>query len=75
MPKGAKAMTGWTPEEIEQAKLLLPFLEAGRRGLLSSQWRPGAPVEDLLAPIVLHVLAEAGRRLRIGELLAEVPRG
>jgi len=78
MPRGTKPMTGWGPEEIKQATALLPFLAAARRGLLMSCWRPGLDADELLAPIVLAVLVEVSKQLRIGELLAEqmeVPGG
>lgn len=63
-------MTGWTPEEIQQAKALLPFLAAARRGLVRSRWLPGMSADDLLAPIVLAVLVEVAKQLRVSELEA-----
>jgi hypothetical protein len=57
--------------DIQQAEALLPFLKAGMDGLRRSHWRPGAPVEWLVAPIVLQVLVAVSRELRIKELLAE----
>ena len=74
MPTGAKPQTGWTPAEIEHAKQLVPFLDAAKRGLKLSRWRPGDPVEELLAPITLQVLIAVSRECGLGELL-EASRG
>jgi hypothetical protein len=68
--RGAPAKTGWTDEEIAACKELLPFLAAARLGLARSRWRPGDDPDELLAPIVLTVLAEVARRIRPGELMA-----
>lgn len=65
-----RAATGWTAEEIESAKQLMPFLKAARIGLARSRWRPGDNPDDLLAPVVLAVLAEVSRQIRLGELMA-----
>jgi hypothetical protein len=70
--RGAKPQTGWTRIEVEQAKQFVPFLEAAQRGLTLSRWRPGDPVEELLAPITLQVLIAVSRECGLGELLAEV---
>lgn len=70
--RGARARTGWTEQEIEACKQLLPFLSAARRGLAMSRWRPGDDPDDLLAPIVLAVLVEVGKQIRPGELMAAV---
>ena len=43
---------------------LEPFGQAAMRGLGRARWRPGDPVEWLVAPIVLAVLAEVGRTIR-----------
>lgn len=43
------------------AREFLPFLRAARRGLLRSRWQFGNSVDDLLAPVVLAVLAEVGK--------------
>ena len=51
---------------------LLPFLAAARRGLVRSRWLPGMNADDLLAPIVLAVLVEVAKQLRISELEAAV---
>jgi hypothetical protein len=69
MPAGRKPQSGWTPAEIEQAKQFVPFLDAAKRGLMLSRWRPGDPVEELLAPITLQVLIAVSRECRLGELL------
>jgi hypothetical protein len=74
VPRGAKPQTGWGPAEIEQMKQLAPFLDAAKRGLTLSRWRPGDPVEELLAPITLAVLVAVSRECRLGELL-EAPHG
>lgn len=50
------------PEWPEKLSVLVPFQDAGMRGLQRSRWRPGQPVEDLVAPIVLAVLAEVARQ-------------
>jgi hypothetical protein len=53
----------------EQARDLHPFLEAGRRGLAAAKWRVGMDADDLVAPIVLAVIAEVTRRVLAGETL------
>jgi hypothetical protein len=69
MPAGAKPQAGWTPAEIEQAKQFVPFLNAAAHRLALSRWRPGDPVQELLAPITLQVLIAVSRECRLGELL------
>lgn len=59
-----------TAADMALARSLLPFLRAGRHGLDRSPWRPGQPPEDLVAPIVLAVLVEASRQLRLDLLLS-----
>jgi hypothetical protein len=71
MARGAKPQSGWDPVEAEQMRQLAPFLDAAKRGLVLSRWRPGDPVEELLAPIVLQVLVAVSRECRLGELLKE----
>ena len=71
MARGSKPQTGWTPADIERAKALVPFLDAAKRGLTLSRWRPGDPVEELLAPITLQVLIAVSRECGLGELLKE----
>jgi hypothetical protein len=71
MPRGAKPQKGWGPVEVEQMKQLVPFLDAAKRGLVLSRWRPGDPVEELLAPITLQVLVAVSRECGLGELLRE----
>ncbi len=70
--KGRPAQTGWTQQGVQQMKELLPFLQAARIGLARSRWRPGDNTDDLLAPIVLAILVEVARTLRIGELVAQL---
>ena len=41
--------------------ILLPYLQAGMRGLALSRWRPGDDPRDLVAPIVLQVLLAVSR--------------
>ncbi|MCF6467355.1 hypothetical protein FAF44_02860 [Nonomuraea sp. MG754425] len=55
----------------EQARVLYPFLEAGRRGLAAAKWRVGMDADDLLAPIVLAVIGEVNRRVVEGGKLDE----
>ncbi|MEU7855197.1 hypothetical protein [Nonomuraea sp. NPDC049141] len=50
----------------EQARELVPFLEAGRRGLAAANWRVGMEADDLVAPVVLAVIAEVQRHLPSG---------
>lgn len=69
MPRGARRQSGWDPVEVEQMRSLVPFLDAAKRGLVLSRWRPGDPVEELLAPITLAVLVAVSRECRLGELL------
>lgn len=52
-----------TREQLEDLRVLVPFLAAGRRGLEASNWRPGDDASDLVAPIVLCVLAEVARQV------------
>jgi hypothetical protein len=58
----------------EQARELVPFLEAGRRGLVAARWRVGMEADDLVAPIVLTVIAELNRRALAREKLASARR-
>lgn len=55
----------------EVARTLLPFIEAGRRGLAAAKWRVGMDADDLLAPIVLAVIAEVNRQVLEGGKLDE----
>ena len=55
----------------EQARDLYPFLEAGRRGLAAAKWRVGMDADDLLAPVVLAVIAEVNRRVVEGGKLGD----
>jgi hypothetical protein len=50
------------PEWEDQVAALLPYQRAGMRGLTRSTWQPGQPADDLVAPIVLSVLAEVARQ-------------
>ncbi|WP_188197273.1 hypothetical protein [Nonomuraea sp. SYSU D8015] len=50
----------------ELAQTLAPFMEAGRRGLAAANWRVGMEADDLVAPIVLAVIAEVNRRALAG---------
>lgn len=61
-----------TKLSLEQARELEPFAEAAKRGLRRSNWRPGDPVEYLIAPITLAVLVEVSKRCRLGDLLREM---
>lgn len=56
---------------LDQATVLVPFLEAGRRGLAAAKWRVGMEADDLVAPIVLAVIAEVNRRVVEGTQLDE----
>lgn len=53
----------------DQAHDLQPFMKAGMRGLERSDWKPGLPVEYLVAPIVLQVLIAVSRECGLRELL------
>ncbi|MEV1003469.1 hypothetical protein [Nonomuraea sp. NPDC050202] len=67
----ADAQRQLTPE---QARVLYPFLEAGRRGLAAAKWQLGMDADDLVAPIVLAVIAEVQRRVvESGQLGSEAP--
>ncbi|TYB71189.1 hypothetical protein FXF51_01765 [Nonomuraea sp. PA05] len=59
----------------EQARDLYPFLEAGRRGLAAAKWRVGMDADDLLAPVVLAVIAEMNRRVQPGKQIAAAGAG
>jgi hypothetical protein len=62
--------------DLELMRHLVPFLEAGRRGLERSRWMPGQSADDLVAPIVLAVLAEVARTLNLSAMQPEqVPTG
>jgi hypothetical protein len=69
MARGARRQSGWDPVEVEQMRQLVPFLDAAKRGLVLSRWRPGEPVEELLAPITLQVLIAVSRECGLRELL------
>ncbi|MEV0236928.1 hypothetical protein [Nonomuraea sp. NPDC050786] len=55
----------------ELTQTLAPFMEAGRRGLAAANWRVGMEADDLVAPIVLAVIAEVQRRVVAGGKLVE----
>jgi hypothetical protein len=55
----------------EQSAALEPFMIAGLDGLHRSRWKPGDPVEYLVAPIVLRVIIAVSREFRMGELIKE----
>ncbi|SEU46453.1 hypothetical protein [Nonomuraea wenchangensis] len=55
----------------EVARELVPFMEAGRRGLAAANWRVGMEADDLVAPVVLAVIAEVHRRVVEGGTLDE----
>lgn len=54
--------------DLQDAHALVPFYNAGMRGLGASQWHPGMSAEDLVAPIVGAVLAEVARQLPLDQL-------
>jgi hypothetical protein len=51
----------------DQVADLERYVEAGMGGLRRSSWRPGAPWEYLVAPIVLQVIIQVSQDLRFGE--------
>lgn len=60
-----------TVAEIEEMRMLLPFLEAGRRGLKRSRWMPGMDVDSLVAPVVLAVLVEVAETFNLAAIPIE----
>ena len=75
---GSRAPAGWTRLDVEQAQELTPFMAAGMAGLGRSRWRPGDPVEYLVAPIVLAVLVSVSRECNLRKLnqaMKEAPSG
>lgn len=61
-----------SPEDLEIAKVLAPFMRAGLNGLERSTWKPSQwrTVEELVAPIVVAVLVEVAKQLPLAEMTA-----
>lgn len=59
-----------SPEDIEAAKVLAPFMRAGLEGLERSTWKPSQfrTVEELVAPIVVAVLVQVAKTLPLAEM-------
>lgn len=71
-PRPATSQRQPTSEELETAKVLVPFMRAGLEGLERSRWRPSqfTQVEDMVAPIVVAVLVEVAKTLPLAEMTA-----